>query len=175
MDVPVCQEFIITTGIHLKEIIRQSAEGRLLFPFIWNRTFLSLISQVINWIWACPWWWLLLWHHFFFLNISQYHLFCLRPDLQSSVWTFDFLWPQSLLVFSLLSLVNVMRCSVCHQDYKQSDIIDNYFVKDTTEATSTSDEKAAQVCRHGWFVCIWTSAWRLLSAVWQDLNWGWKF
>lgn len=90
--------------------------------------------------------------HFFFLNISQYHLFCLRPDLQSSVWTCDFLWPQSLLVFSLLSLVNVMRCSVCHQDYKQSDIIDNYFVKDTTEATSTSDEKAAQVCRHGWFV-----------------------
>lgn len=39
-----------------------------------------------------------------------------------------------------------MRCTVCHQDYKQSDIIDNYFVKDTTEATSTSDEKAAQVC-----------------------------
>uniref|UniRef100_A0A3B4TC67 E3 ubiquitin-protein ligase TRIM33 n=1 Tax=Seriola dumerili TaxID=41447 RepID=A0A3B4TC67_SERDU len=43
-------------------------------------------------------------------------------------------------------IVNVMRCSVCHQDYKQSDIIDNYFVKDTTEATSTSDEKSAQVC-----------------------------
>lgn len=43
-----------------------------------------------------------------------------------------------------------MRCSVCHQDYKQSDIIDNYFVKDTTEATSTSDEKAAQVCQIGW-------------------------
>uniref|UniRef100_A0A3Q2ZTQ3 RING-type E3 ubiquitin transferase n=1 Tax=Kryptolebias marmoratus TaxID=37003 RepID=A0A3Q2ZTQ3_KRYMA len=43
-------------------------------------------------------------------------------------------------------IVNVMRCSVCCQDYKQSDIIDNYFVKDTTEATSTSDEKAAQVC-----------------------------
>ncbi|XP_040911794.1 E3 ubiquitin-protein ligase TRIM33 isoform X5 [Toxotes jaculatrix] len=43
-------------------------------------------------------------------------------------------------------IVNVMRCSVCHQDYKQSDIIDNYFVKDTTEASSTSDEKAAQVC-----------------------------
>ncbi|XP_059189138.1 E3 ubiquitin-protein ligase TRIM33 isoform X4 [Centropristis striata] len=43
-------------------------------------------------------------------------------------------------------IVNVMRCSVCHQDYKQSDIIDNYFVKDTTEATSTADEKAAQVC-----------------------------
>ncbi|XP_067383929.1 E3 ubiquitin-protein ligase TRIM33 isoform X1 [Channa argus] len=43
-------------------------------------------------------------------------------------------------------IVNVMRCTVCHQDYKQSDIIDNYFVKDTTETTSTSDEKAAQVC-----------------------------
>lgn len=40
-----------------------------------------------------------------------------------------------------------MRCAICHQDYKQSDIIDNYFVKDTTEATSTSDEKAAQVPR----------------------------
>uniref|UniRef100_G3NML3 E3 ubiquitin-protein ligase TRIM33 n=1 Tax=Gasterosteus aculeatus aculeatus TaxID=481459 RepID=G3NML3_GASAC len=43
-------------------------------------------------------------------------------------------------------IVNVMRCSVCHQDYKQSDIIDNYFVKDTTEASGASDEKAAQVC-----------------------------
>ncbi|XP_047441292.1 E3 ubiquitin-protein ligase TRIM33 isoform X2 [Mugil cephalus] len=43
-------------------------------------------------------------------------------------------------------IVNVMRCSVCYQDYKQSDIIDNYFVKDTSEATNTSDEKAAQVC-----------------------------
>uniref|UniRef100_A0A674P999 RING-type E3 ubiquitin transferase n=1 Tax=Takifugu rubripes TaxID=31033 RepID=A0A674P999_TAKRU len=43
-------------------------------------------------------------------------------------------------------IVNVMRCTICHQDYKQTDIIDNYFVKDTTEATSTSDEKAAQVC-----------------------------
>uniref|UniRef100_A0A672Y4A5 E3 ubiquitin-protein ligase TRIM33 n=1 Tax=Sphaeramia orbicularis TaxID=375764 RepID=A0A672Y4A5_9TELE len=43
-------------------------------------------------------------------------------------------------------IVNVMRCPVCLQDYKQSDIIDNYFVKDTTEATSTSDEKSAQVC-----------------------------
>ncbi|CAJ1055355.1 E3 ubiquitin-protein ligase TRIM33 isoform X3 [Xyrichtys novacula] len=43
-------------------------------------------------------------------------------------------------------IVNVMRCFVCHKEYKQIDIIDNYFVKDTTEATSTSDEKAAQVC-----------------------------
>ncbi|XP_057711583.1 E3 ubiquitin-protein ligase TRIM33 isoform X2 [Corythoichthys intestinalis] len=43
-------------------------------------------------------------------------------------------------------IVNVMRCSVCHQDYKQSDIIDNYLIKDTSDPTSTSDEKAAQVC-----------------------------
>ncbi|KAM8830908.1 E3 ubiquitin-protein ligase TRIM33 isoform 1-T1 [Synchiropus picturatus] len=43
-------------------------------------------------------------------------------------------------------IVNVMRCAVCHQDYKQSDIIDNYFVKDTSESTNTSDEKSAQVC-----------------------------
>ncbi|XP_074537469.1 E3 ubiquitin-protein ligase TRIM33 isoform X2 [Halichoeres trimaculatus] len=43
-------------------------------------------------------------------------------------------------------IVNVMRCFVCHKEYKQIDIIDNYFVKDTTEATSTSDEKSAQVC-----------------------------
>ncbi|KAK0134229.1 E3 ubiquitin-protein ligase TRIM33 [Merluccius polli] len=43
-------------------------------------------------------------------------------------------------------IVNVMRCTVCCQDYKQSDIIDNYFVKDTSEATNTSDEKSAQVC-----------------------------
>lgn len=54
-----------------------------------------------------------------------------------------------LFLVSFLTLVNVMRCSVCHQDYKQSDIIDNYFVKDTTEASSTSDEKAAQVCTIG--------------------------
>ncbi|XP_068602613.1 E3 ubiquitin-protein ligase TRIM33 [Brachionichthys hirsutus] len=43
-------------------------------------------------------------------------------------------------------IVNVMRCAVCHQDHRQSDIIYNYFVKDTSEATSTSDKKAAQVC-----------------------------
>uniref|UniRef100_A0A4W5LY30 RING-type E3 ubiquitin transferase n=1 Tax=Hucho hucho TaxID=62062 RepID=A0A4W5LY30_9TELE len=42
--------------------------------------------------------------------------------------------------------LNVMRCIVCCQDCKQSDIIDNYFVKDTTEASNTSDEKSAQMC-----------------------------
>ena len=42
-----------------------------------------------------------------------------------------------------------MRCTVCCQDYKQSDIIDNYFVKDTSEATNTSSEKSAQVLSDG--------------------------
>ncbi|GAA6100953.1 E3 ubiquitin-protein ligase TRIM33 isoform X1 [Tachysurus ichikawai] len=43
-------------------------------------------------------------------------------------------------------IVNVMRCTVCYQDYKQIDMVDNYFVKDTTEASSTSTEKSMQVC-----------------------------
>uniref|UniRef100_A0A671MRK4 E3 ubiquitin-protein ligase TRIM33 n=1 Tax=Sinocyclocheilus anshuiensis TaxID=1608454 RepID=A0A671MRK4_9TELE len=43
-------------------------------------------------------------------------------------------------------IVNVMRCTVCHQEYKQIDMVDNYFVKDTSEATSTSVENATQVC-----------------------------
>ncbi|TRY82436.1 hypothetical protein DNTS_007886 [Danionella cerebrum] len=43
-------------------------------------------------------------------------------------------------------IVNVMRCVICHQEYKQIDMVDNYFVKDTTEAASTSVENAAQVC-----------------------------
>ncbi|XP_032377877.1 E3 ubiquitin-protein ligase TRIM33 isoform X2 [Etheostoma spectabile] len=72
------------------------------------------------------------------------HSFCLKcipqPDRQISVQVAG---PHGQ---TDTHIVNVMRCSVCHQDYKQSDIIDNYFVKDTTEATSTSDEKAAQVC-----------------------------
>lgn len=45
----------------------------------------------------------------------------------------------------LTSTVNVIKCAVCHQDCKQIDIIENYFVKDTTEASSTLDETAAQV------------------------------
>ncbi|KAL7828849.1 hypothetical protein SRHO_G00324830 [Serrasalmus rhombeus] len=43
-------------------------------------------------------------------------------------------------------IVNVMRCTVCYQEYKQTDMIDNYFVKDTTEVSSTSTEKSMQVC-----------------------------
>ncbi|KAB5567220.1 hypothetical protein PHYPO_G00230290 [Pangasianodon hypophthalmus] len=43
-------------------------------------------------------------------------------------------------------IVNVMRCTVCYQDYKQIDMVENYFVKDTTEASSTSTEKSTQVC-----------------------------
>ncbi|XP_072537555.1 E3 ubiquitin-protein ligase TRIM33 isoform X2 [Salminus brasiliensis] len=43
-------------------------------------------------------------------------------------------------------IVNVMRCTVCYQEYKQTDMVDNYFVKDTTEVSSTSTEKSTQVC-----------------------------
>ncbi|XP_029011428.1 E3 ubiquitin-protein ligase TRIM33 isoform X2 [Betta splendens] len=72
------------------------------------------------------------------------HSFCLKcipqPDRQISVQV------QGPHGQTDTHIVNVMRCSVCHQDYKQSDIIDNYFVKDTTESTNTSNERTAQVC-----------------------------
>ncbi|XP_061623006.1 E3 ubiquitin-protein ligase TRIM33 isoform X3 [Phyllopteryx taeniolatus] len=72
------------------------------------------------------------------------HSFCLKcipqPDRQISVQVTG---PHGQ---TNTHIVNVMRCSVCHQDYKQNDIVDNYFVKDTSEAAITSDEKAAQVC-----------------------------
>ncbi|RXM95576.1 E3 ubiquitin-protein ligase TRIM33 [Acipenser ruthenus] len=42
--------------------------------------------------------------------------------------------------------VNVMRCPVCRQEFKQTDLVDNYFVKDTSEVSSRSDENSAQVC-----------------------------
>ncbi|XP_055079178.1 E3 ubiquitin-protein ligase TRIM33 isoform X2 [Periophthalmus magnuspinnatus] len=72
------------------------------------------------------------------------HSFCLKcipqPDRQVSVQVPG---PHG---HTDTHIVNVMRCSVCFQDYKQLDIIDNYFVKDTSDATSSSDEKSAQVC-----------------------------
>ncbi|XP_035377898.1 E3 ubiquitin-protein ligase TRIM33 isoform X4 [Electrophorus electricus] len=43
-------------------------------------------------------------------------------------------------------IVNVMRCLVCYHEYKQTDMVDNYFVKDTTEVSSTSTQKSTQVC-----------------------------
>ncbi|XP_038636028.1 transcription intermediary factor 1-alpha-like isoform X2 [Scyliorhinus canicula] len=42
--------------------------------------------------------------------------------------------------------IGVIRCPVCHQECRQPDIIDNYFVKDTTEMPSSTDEKFNQVC-----------------------------
>uniref|UniRef100_A0A8C9TER2 RING-type E3 ubiquitin transferase n=1 Tax=Scleropages formosus TaxID=113540 RepID=A0A8C9TER2_SCLFO len=71
------------------------------------------------------------------------HSFCLRclpqPERQISPCVHPLLPSPPLTV-------NVMRCAVCHQDYKQSDLVDNYFVKDTSEASSSSDEKSTQVC-----------------------------
>lgn len=43
-------------------------------------------------------------------------------------------------------LVGVIRCPVCRQECRQIDLVDNYFVKDTSEAPSSSDEKSEQVC-----------------------------
>ncbi|KAK6470389.1 E3 ubiquitin-protein ligase TRIM33 [Huso huso] len=45
-----------------------------------------------------------------------------------------------------IQIVNVMRCPVCRQEFKQTDLVDNYFVKDTSEVSSRSDENSAQVC-----------------------------
>ncbi|XP_065817187.1 E3 ubiquitin-protein ligase TRIM33 isoform X1 [Labrus bergylta] len=72
------------------------------------------------------------------------HSFCLKcipqPDRQVSVQvTGPHGQPDT-------HIVNVMHCLVCHEEYRQTDIIDNYFVKDTSEATNSSDEKSAQVC-----------------------------
>ncbi|KFO98376.1 E3 ubiquitin-protein ligase TRIM33, partial [Calypte anna] len=42
--------------------------------------------------------------------------------------------------------VGVIRCPVCRQECRQIDLVDNYFVKDTSETPSSSDEKSEQVC-----------------------------
>ncbi|KAF5910964.1 hypothetical protein HPG69_000928 [Diceros bicornis minor] len=42
--------------------------------------------------------------------------------------------------------IGVIRCPVCRQECRQIDLVDNYFVKDTSEAPSSSDEKSEQVC-----------------------------
>uniref|UniRef100_A0A6I8NRG7 E3 ubiquitin-protein ligase TRIM33 n=1 Tax=Ornithorhynchus anatinus TaxID=9258 RepID=A0A6I8NRG7_ORNAN len=42
--------------------------------------------------------------------------------------------------------VGVIRCPICRQECRQIDLVDNYFVKDTSEAPSSSDEKSEQVC-----------------------------
>uniref|UniRef100_A0A8C4SUG3 RING-type E3 ubiquitin transferase n=1 Tax=Erpetoichthys calabaricus TaxID=27687 RepID=A0A8C4SUG3_ERPCA len=70
------------------------------------------------------------------------HSFCLRcippPDRQVSLQ----LGPHG----QETQIVNVMRCPVCRQDFKQTDVVDNYFVKDTSEVSGGSDENSAQVC-----------------------------
>ncbi|XP_076133447.1 E3 ubiquitin-protein ligase TRIM33 isoform X2 [Alosa pseudoharengus] len=71
------------------------------------------------------------------------HSFCLKcipqPDRQITV-------PVNGPHGQDTHIVNVMRCAVCHQEYKQIDIVDNYFVKDTSEASNTSVENSMQVC-----------------------------
>ncbi|MEJ1280767.1 hypothetical protein NN561_011713 [Cricetulus griseus] len=63
-------------------------------------------------------------------------------DLQSVLYT------QRLEVtFSFVAfLVGVIRCPVCSQECAERHIIDNFFVKDTTEVPSSTVEKSNQVC-----------------------------
>ncbi|KAM5182064.1 E3 ubiquitin-protein ligase TRIM33 isoform 3-T3 [Mantella aurantiaca] len=42
--------------------------------------------------------------------------------------------------------VGVIRCPVCRQECRQIDLVDNYFVKDTSDSPSSTDEKSEQVC-----------------------------
>ncbi|MBN3307003.1 TRI33 ligase, partial [Amia calva] len=71
------------------------------------------------------------------------HSFCLRciPQPERQI---------SLQVPSVhgqdTQIVNVMRCPVCRQEYKQTDLVDNYFVKDTSEVSNGSSENSSQVC-----------------------------
>uniref|UniRef100_A0A8C7DRI6 RING-type E3 ubiquitin transferase n=1 Tax=Naja naja TaxID=35670 RepID=A0A8C7DRI6_NAJNA len=48
--------------------------------------------------------------------------------------------------YPLLVAVGVIRCPICRQECRQIDLVDNYFVKDTSEVPSSSDEKTEQVC-----------------------------
>lgn len=42
--------------------------------------------------------------------------------------------------------VGVIRCPVCRQECRQIDLVDNYFVKDSTDGSNNSDENSCQVC-----------------------------
>ncbi|EHB04408.1 Transcription intermediary factor 1-alpha [Heterocephalus glaber] len=46
----------------------------------------------------------------------------------------------------LPDLVGVIRCPICSQECAERHIIDNFFVKDTTEVPSSTVEKSNQVC-----------------------------
>ncbi|XP_012500042.1 PREDICTED: E3 ubiquitin-protein ligase TRIM33 [Propithecus coquereli] len=69
------------------------------------------------------------------------HSFCLRclpePERQLSV-------PIPGGSNGDIQQVGVIRCPVCRQECRQIDLVDNYFVKDTSEAPSSSDEKSEQ-------------------------------
>ncbi|XP_009286686.1 PREDICTED: transcription intermediary factor 1-alpha [Aptenodytes forsteri] len=54
--------------------------------------------------------------------------------------------PPALLIGSALASVGVIRCPICGQECAERHIIDNFFVKDTTEVPSSTVEKSNQVC-----------------------------
>lgn len=67
-----------------------------------------------------------------------------------SIWascTIALFFPKDYFLMLLFCVVvGVIRCPVCRQECRQIDLVDNYFVKDTSEAPSSSDEKSEQVC-----------------------------
>ncbi|XP_007907565.2 E3 ubiquitin-protein ligase TRIM33 isoform X1 [Callorhinchus milii] len=46
----------------------------------------------------------------------------------------------------VIQQVGVIRCPVCRQECRQIDMVDNYFVKDSSETGNSSNEKSYQVC-----------------------------
>lgn len=50
-----------------------------------------------------------------------------------------------LPVIIFVSTVGVVRCPICGQECAERHIIDNIFVKDTTEVPSSTVEKSNQV------------------------------
>uniref|UniRef100_A0A663LN33 RING-type E3 ubiquitin transferase n=1 Tax=Athene cunicularia TaxID=194338 RepID=A0A663LN33_ATHCN len=51
-----------------------------------------------------------------------------------------------MYIFCFFSPVGVIRCPICGQECAERHIIDNFFVKDTTEVPSSTVEKSNQVC-----------------------------
>lgn len=62
------------------------------------------------------------------------------------VYNFFIFSEEYFLMLLFCVVVGVIRCPVCRQECRQIDLVDNYFVKDTSEAPSSSDEKSEQVC-----------------------------
>uniref|UniRef100_A0A8D2M1F4 RING-type E3 ubiquitin transferase n=1 Tax=Zonotrichia albicollis TaxID=44394 RepID=A0A8D2M1F4_ZONAL len=78
-----------------------------------------------------------------------------ESEIFNSFYTFIFycknetetaLSPRCIIRFSFFPPVGVIRCPICGQECAERHIIDNFFVKDTTEVPSSTVEKSNQVC-----------------------------